>query len=51
MLACFTRIHNSCVVLASFKRSTLGVRHASRIPSLLNGYSTRYSRSLVFLQL
>jgi len=37
--------------LGSFKLSTLGVRHPSRMPSLLDCYSTRHSRSLVFLQL
>ena len=33
---------------ASFKLSTLRVRHSSRIPSLLDCDSTRHSRSLVF---
>jgi len=28
--------------LASFKLSTLGVRHPSRMPSLLDCYSTRH---------
>jgi len=29
----------------------MGVRHPSRIPSLLGSYSTRHSRSLMFLTL
>jgi len=33
---------------ASFKRSTLSVRHPSRIPSLLDCYLTRHSVSLMF---
>jgi len=37
--------------LASFKLSSLGVHHPSRIPSLLNGYSTRHSRRLTALQM
>jgi len=37
--------------LASFKLLTLGVCHPSRIPSLLDYYSTTHSRSLIFLQL
>jgi len=37
--------------LASFKLSTLGIRHRSQIPSLIIYYSTRHSRSLMFLQL
>ena len=36
---------------ASFKLSTLGVRHPSRIPPQLDYYSMRHSRSLMFLQL
>jgi len=32
--------------LASFKLLTPGVRHRSRIPSLLHCYSTRHPRSL-----
>jgi len=35
--------------LASFKLSTLDVRHPSRISSLLDCYLTRHSRSLIFL--
>jgi len=37
--------------LDNFKLSTLGVRHLNRIPLLLECYSTRHSRSLMFLQL
>jgi len=36
---------------ASFKLLTQGIRHPSRMPSLLDCYSTRDSRSLMFLQL
>jgi len=36
---------------SSFKLSTLGVRHPGRISSLLDCYSTRHSRSLMFSQL
>jgi len=37
--------------LASFTLSTLGVRHPSRIPSLLDCNSTRHSLSLMFFLL
>jgi len=36
---------NSCVQWLSFKLSTLGVYHPSRIPLLLDYYSKRDSRS------
>ena len=37
--------------LASFKLSTVGIRHPRGITSLLDCYSTRHSRSLILLQL
>jgi len=36
--------------LGSFELSTLDFRHPSRMPTLLDCYSTRHSRSLMFLQ-
>jgi len=33
---------------ASFKLSTLGVRQSSRVPTLIDGYSTRHSGGLIF---
>jgi len=51
-LACVVYVHSQFLCsLASFKLSTLGVRHPSRIPFLLDCCSTRHSRNLVFLQL
>jgi len=45
--------HNNAQIKssASFKLLTLCVRHPSRIPSLLECYSTRHSRDLMFSQL
>jgi len=50
--SCGLDVHSQFLcILASVKLSTLGVRHRSRIPSLLDCYSTRHSRSVIFLQL